>query len=353
LFRIGKISWAGAALAALTLAGCAAQQGGAFGAPPAPAPAGANASVSVAPRPIQPGAPTGTFVGAKVLQLRGDLETMQRGLAAHSRRLRETQASTQQVAERYHGLVAAINARLQVGTTKGNPILTGQLSEAQGQLTRIDGDLARLSELSSLVSTDSALAGYLLEAVRAAYDLSGAVDEDHRQLAILEDEVARTVVLIDRLLSEINTDVTRQTAYLSRERRNITTLALAVKNGESYGDNLAVYADRGPAPALTPLGQNGARASRPLVVIRFDRANVEYQQSLYRAVAAALDRRPSARFEVEAVAPGGSPSAVSARRHAERVVRTLVEMGVPRDRIVVSERTASDARTDETRIYVR
>ena len=94
------------------------------------------ASAPLAPRPVEAGAPTGTFVGAKVLQLRGDLDTMQRGLVAHSQQLRETQVATAQHAERYHALVAGINARLQVGTTKGNPILTSQLGEAQGQLGR-------------------------------------------------------------------------------------------------------------------------------------------------------------------------------------------------------------------------
>lgn len=306
---------------------------------------------------MQSGGPTGTFVGAKVLQLRGDLNTMQRGLSAHSQQLRQTQGGTVANAERYHQLVAAINARLQVGTTRGNPILTSQLAESQGQLARIDADVARLGDLAARVSTDSALAGYLLESVRAAYNLSGAVDEDHRQLAILEDEVNRTVVLIDRLLSEINTDVTRQTAYVARERQNITTLSLAVKNGESYGGNLGVSAYAAPAPAAPAQRQFGgaapARSGRPLVVIRFDRATVEYEQPLYRAISEALARRPSASFEIEATAPASAASPISARRQAERVTRTLIEMGVPRNRLALSERIAPDARSDEVRIYVR
>ena len=311
-------------------------------------------SAPLAPRPVEAGAPTGTFVGAKVLQLRGDLDTMQRGLVAHSQQLRETQVSTAQNAERYHGLVAGINARLQVGTTRGNPILTSQLGESQGQLSRIDQDLARLAELAGQVSTDAALAGYLLEAVRAAYNLSGAVDEDHRQLAVLEDEVNRTVILIDRLLSEINTDVNRQTAYIGRERRNLTTLGLAVKNGEVYGGNLGLTANpiggnslgAGRAVAQTP-------ANRPLVVIRFDRATVEYEQPLYAAISAVLERRPSSSFEIEAAAPPSAGSPLSARRQADRVIRTLLDMGVPRDRLFASERLAPDAQVDEVRIYVR
>lgn len=353
------------------LSACAQQQPPLYSSPYPPAqpqqphvqPSVLAASPSVSARPVRSGGPTGTFVGAKVLQLRGDLQTMQRGLAAHSRQLRQGQASTVANAGRYHQLVAAINARLQVGTTRGNPILTSQLAESQGQLARIDADVARMGDLAARVSTDSALAGYLLESVRAAYNLSGAVEEDHRQLAILEDEVNRTVILIDRLLSEINTDVTRQTAYVARERQNITTLALAVKNGEAYGGNLSVTA-LGPAARAAPRGFGpaanfGARigrtaaTSRPLVVIRFDRATVDYEQPLYRAISEALSRRPSASFEIEAAAPASAASPISARRQAERVTRTLIEMGVPRNRLALSERIAPDARTDEVRIYVR
>lgn len=310
------------------------------------------ATGAIQPRPFAAGAPTGTFVGAKVLQLRGDLETMQRGLAAHSQRLRETQSSTTQNAQAYHGIVAAINARLQVGTTPGNPVLTSQLGEAQGQLARIDSDLARLSELAGRVSTDSALAGYLLEAVRAAYNLSGAVEEDHRQLAILEDEVNRTVILVDRLLNEINTDVNRQTAYVGQERRNLNTLALAVKNGEPYGGNLGVTAGLGGGGAIArPV--DASSASRPLVVIRFDRPTVQYEQPLYRAISEALEREPAANFEIEGAAPAAAASPISARRQADRVARTMIEMGVPRDRIILSDRLAADAQSDEVRIYVR
>ena len=44
--------------------------------------------------------------------------------------------------ERYHGAIAAINARLQVGTTPGNPNLVSQWNVAQAELAKIDGDVA-------------------------------------------------------------------------------------------------------------------------------------------------------------------------------------------------------------------
>jgi hypothetical protein len=312
-------------------------------------------SADFEPRPVTAGQPTGTFVGNKVVQLRGDLQLLQRSIATHNDQLQEQRAATGHNAEAFHGIIAAIQARLQVGTTPGNPILNRQWGEAQSGLNRIDNGIVRLRELSNRVSTDGALASFLLDSVRSTYGLSGAVEEDHRQLAILEDEVNRTQVLIDRLLSEIESDIERQSTYVARERRNMQTLSLAIKSGEIYGDSLAMRATAsersggfGPASAMASDGR------RPLVVIRFDRPTVDFEQPLYQAMSEAIDRRPDASFEVVAVTPAGRPgvSGAGAKRNAERVLRSLRDMGMPAERLRVTARTSDDAHADEVHIYV-
>src|SRR6185437_13314094 len=110
------------------------------------------------------------------------------------------------------------------------------------------------------------------------------------------DETNQTVVLIDRLLSEISSDVQRQTAYIANERGNLTQLASAIKNGELYGGS----------PGLATVSSGPLQlssAGTPLVVVRFDRPNVDYQQILYAALNQALQARPNASFQVVAVAP--------------------------------------------------
>jgi len=98
---------------------------------------------------------------------------------------------------------------------------------------------------------------------------------------------------------------------------------------------------------------------RPLMVIRFDRTNVAYEQALYTAVSRALERRPGAVFDVVAVAPSsGTPGQVAlntttAKRNADAVVRSLTNMGLPADRINLSSTTSSSAQTSEVQIYVR
>jgi hypothetical protein len=321
-------------------------------------------STNFVPPAVTPGTPTGTFVGQKVMQLRGELQRMQQQISQENARLQDIRRETIEHSQSYHTAVGAINARLQVGTTPGNPNLVSQWNIAQRSLARIDGDVANMNSLANDVAGTSTMSSYLLETTRAAYGLTGAVDEDHRQLAILEDEVNRTVVLIDRLLNELSEDINRQTVYVSNERNNLTTLALAIKNGELFGGSLSNRAYSSAAPVagagMSPTAySNGAAPRRPLVVIRFDKPNVQYQQALHTAVSRALERRPQALFDLVAVASGrGSPGQVTvatnrAKRDAEAVLRTLSGMGLPMDRIRLSAITSPQADTNEVHIYVR
>ena len=119
--------------------------------------------------------------------------------------------------QRYLNILAAMNSKLQVGTTPGNPVLVQQWNEAQQQLKRIETNIARMNSLSNDAGAEASVAGYLLDSVRATFTLSGAVDEDHVQLRALEDEVNQSVVTIDRLLNELSDDLNRQTSHLARQ----------------------------------------------------------------------------------------------------------------------------------------
>jgi len=308
--------------------------------------------------PVTPGASTGTYVGQKVAGLRADLQRLQSNINQHNAELQQNRQQMAQDASTYYNLVASVNSRLQVGTTPGNPQLQAQWNSAQVALNRLSDDITRLNTISNAAASDSALAAYILESVRAAYGLQGAVEEDHRQLATLENDCNRTVVLIDRLLNDISEDISRQSNYVSNERRNLTMLSFAIKNGELYGQSLSNRAYSGAAPQqVASANPRGDR--RPLMVIRFDRSNVAYEQALYTAVSRALERRPGAVFDVVAVAPAsGTPGQVAlnsttAKRNADAVVRSLTNMGLPAERINLSSTTSSSAQTSEVQIYVR
>ena len=314
----------------------------------------------------QAGPVTGTYVGSKISSLSGELNVLKGTLSSQNNEFQALLNTTTQNSQRYHAIIAAISARLQIGTTPGNPVLNSQWQSAQAELDRVFQDTSRLSELSNRVAANSALANYLVEATRAAFGIQGAVDEDHRQLSVLEDDVSRTVVSIDRLLNEVNETIARQNNYATAERRNLTALALAISNGEAFGPNLSTFAfNEAVRLAHAPSGPPGSVVAAgpgtrlPLVVIRFDQPNVEYQGALYAAVSQAIERRPSALFDVVAVTPNrGGPSEVAsssgaAKKSAEKVMRALLAMGLPATRLNLSSSTSEQALANEVRVYIR
>ena len=297
--------------------------------------------------------------------MRSELGQLQSAINRHNSRLQRTRVQTIAHAQRYHGTVAAVTARLQLGTTPGNPILVNQWNAAQAELDRISGDIATMNSLANQIASNSSLAAYVLESARAAYGLSGAIDEDHRQLALLEDETNRAVVLIDRLLGEINEDVARQTSYVAGERSNLTTLSSSIKNGELHGSSLMARAfASGTQPTTfstssTPRRGFVAGGRQALVVIRFDRPNVPYQQALYTAVSKTLQVRPDANFDLVAVTPSQGNASEQAmaqstiKKHTNGVLKTLMDMGLPASRISLSASSSSNTASNEVHIYIR
>ena len=328
----------------------------------APQPAPLYAAPAV-PQPAQLVGATGTFVGAKVGQHARELEALKSSIGNGNARYQQLRVVTEQNAQRYYAIVAAVSARLQIGTTPGNPVLVSQWNTAQSELDRILTDIAALNTLANDIAGQSAMSAYLIESITAAYGLSGAVEEDHRQLALIEDEVNRTVVLIDRMLGEIHETIARQTAYVNNERRNLTSLSLSVKNGELFGPPLAARAYTAAvvaSAAARPTASLGFTQGRqPLVVIRFDRPDVPYQQALYSALSETLDRMPTASFDIVAIAPNlGTPAQVAlktneSKRNAEQVFRSLTDMGLSGDRVSLSTTTSNSVQTNEVHIYVR
>jgi len=332
---------------------------GAAVAPPtaeAPPTAGAGASgltATITPVTIESGPDTGTAVNKTIQTLRGQMSGLETKLAANAQRLNDLRSAGAAAAGSYQEAKAHITTRLQVGTTKGNPELVSEWNSAQASLDSLSGNINQLSALGTDVTQDSSTAHFVLDQISATFNVSGAVDEDHRQLSLLEDETSQTIVLIDRLLSEVSDDVQRQTAYVANERSGLAILASSIKNGELFGGT----------PGISAAAASGSlqlsSAGTPLVVVRFDHPNVDYQQALYAALNQALQSRPNANFEVVAVSPTrGNAASVqiaqtTARRHAQEVVRSMTDMGVPASRVNVASSTDPGAAASEVRVFVR
>ena len=303
-----------------------------------------------------------TFVGKKVHTFRSELEQLKSATRQRRDELKDVRKGIAKQSRLYHESIASISARLQVGSTPGNPVLHKQWNGARQRLDSVGANIATLNRLASHVSSDSAMGAYLVDSINAAYSLSGAVEEDHRRLRTLQDETNQVMIVFERLLSELSLDVTRQQNYLASERANLNTLALGVKNGQLYGISLGNRVAGQPATAAPVTLASAApnmKTRRPLVVIRFDRQNVEYQQPLYRAVSRALERKPSATFDVVAVSPAsGNPgrtalAATRIRRSAEKVLRSLSDMGLGSDRARLVTSASQDVANNEVQIFVR
>ncbi|MBI3419168.1 MAG: hypothetical protein HY053_03445 [Proteobacteria bacterium] len=185
------------------------------------------------------GPPSGSVVSDRVFQLRDESLALRRGIDQNTAEFNELRGKGASGSIQYHSTVAAITARLEAGTTRGNPVLLRQWSEAEQSLSEVNYSISRLNVLQTDLSANSAMAAYLLQAVRATFELSGAVDEDHQQLSMIRDEVSRGTVEIDHMRNDITKDIQRQTTYLALERQNLQTLALAIDRGELMHNSLA------------------------------------------------------------------------------------------------------------------
>ena len=308
---------------------------------------------------IAPGSATGTFVGQKVVELRAELSRLQTAIGVEQENLQTLQTTAAQNAQVYHSTVADISTKLQIGTTPGNPILTQQWNVAQGQLQAVSNDLDKMNILANEAAGNVAFASYLMDAIHASYGISGAVDEDHRQLRELEQQTAQAMQQLQPLTTQLSGDIARQNAFLVGERANLAALALAISSGQGMGPAFAGRGGFMPPVGPAAMPSSGMATGRPLVTIRFDQPNVAYETPLYQAVKAALDRRPSAGFDVVAIPAGAGTSAqqatnaARARGYAENVMRSLAAMGLPPDRISMRPVTGLTAPTDEVRLYIR
>lgn len=306
------------------------------------------------PVEISQGGNTGTFVGQKVVTFRGELSQLQSAIRKYNEDLQKVRGSVINNALQYHKLIGTIEAKLQVGTTPGNPQMFNMLQGAQNNIQVMNANTIALNQLASRVASDSAMTNYLLDSIRAAYSVSGAVDEDHRQLRILENETNQTSILIASLLQEINSDAARQQQYIETARNYIVDLSNAIKAG-SYGVNNVPMPTGATYSTPASFANKSLASGSPLFTAKFNKANVKYHEGLKQAVSRAIEKKPGVMFEVVAVSPanGNALAKNSAQNNASRIFQDMIDMGVGAERISLSSKTSTGANTAEVQIFVK
>ncbi|MBI3441308.1 MAG: hypothetical protein HY052_05845 [Proteobacteria bacterium] len=304
-----------------------------------------------------------TAVTKKADELERELAEVRRSTDDSAQRLHALQDGGDAQLNSYYSTVSSINAYLQTGTTAGNPILVGRWNNAQDKLNAISEDTGAMNKLALDLSDQASKAAFLQESTRAAFALSGAVDEDHRRLTTISDRVGDLVITANRLMGQVNDALNRRAAFLRTERANLQSLSLAIANGEAHGQSLSnsIFKDAIAGTTSSGLGGGGSvfTSHRPLVIIRFDHPNVNYDQPLYTAVSQALEKYPAAKFNLVAVASAnGNPAQVSmaaneARKNGEAVLRSLTQMGLPMERINLNAASSREVQNSEVQLYLQ
>lgn len=306
-------------------------------------------STNFEPVNISEGSDTGTFVGQKVTTFRNELAQLQSSIRTNNAQLQQIRTSVINNAVQYHKITGMIEAKLQVGTTPGNPQMFAMLETAQNNVQVMNTNANALTQLAGKVAADAANTDYLVGAIRSAYTVSGAVDEDHRQLHILENEAGQTSVLMNSLLNEVNSDIARQKQYANTANDTISRLGSAIEAG-SFGVNNVPMRSMGGM--MTPrVNTAAANSGSPLFSVKFNKAGVKYKDALKQAVANAQAKKPNVIFDVVAVSPASGSAAV-AKNNATQVFQDMLDMGVAVDRINLSSKTGTGS-SSEVQIFVR
>ena len=305
--------------------------------------------------------PIFTYVGQRILEMQEEFLKLDADIKQGEDSFEELKFNGIKSAENYHSIVAAIAARLQIGTTPGNPILLNQYEQAQTELAEVGAQGQNLVDVGNQIALFSTRVSYLLEQARSAKKLRGAVDEDHRNLSSFQDTLKRRNVDVLRTLEDLNETVRRRDIFLAAERRRLTQLANAISIGESFGLGLGTL---GSLPAIND-NENSEQGKRsesisvspnPIAIFRIDEQD-NYEQNLFGAISATLDKAPQSRFTLVAVSSSaGNPSeqaerAANARNDVSRLISSLISMGMPVDRISVSSLSVANVENTEVRLY--
>ena len=268
------------------------------------APAQVGMGTTITPVQIEPGSNTGT---ARQHHHRHSararsMATGRSHLAANAQRLADLRNQGADDATAYHEAKARITARLQVGTTRGNPELVAEWNAAQS-VARPARRQHQCAEHARHRRRQRFLDARITRSTRSRRPTTSRA----RSMRIIassrcsKTRPTRRSSLIDRLLQE---RLGRRPApdRLCRQRARQPDDA-----GQRDQERRTLWRRsrhaRSPARRTPPASTQVAYGGTPLVVIRFDQPDVDYQQILYAALSQALQSRPGAGFSVVAVSP--------------------------------------------------
>lgn len=318
------------------------------------------------PIKIEQGQSTETFVGQKVISFRTELVNLQNAVKKHNEDLQKIRSSVMTSSTDYTNSINDVENRLQVGTTPGNPYVVASLQKAQDNIKDMTGNAILTNQLSTRVVSDVAMTSYVINSIKASYNVSGAIDEDHAHLKVLQDEAEKTNIILNNMLSEINNDYARQQQYINTANKTILSLEEPVRVGRFGTYNRNAPVNIAPAAVATPVSSvpivrsydvasQENFSNRPLFAVKFNKNNVNYKEGLNRAVKGALQAKPTMMFDIVAITPSNASPVVksSARSRATEIFQEVIALGVSPEVVSLSAKSTVDANSPEVHIYVK
>lgn len=113
-----------------------------------------------------------------------------------------------------------------------------------------------------------------------------------------------------------------------------------------------------PSYEQTYAAESMPMANVPLVVIRFNQNKVLFERQLYNAVAKAVQIKPTVVFDIVSFVPqtgnGRTDEKIAAKASGQTssVVNALRGMGIPQERMHVSQEASSGLQYHEVHVYV-
>lgn len=280
---------------------------------------------------------TDSFVGRKVVDLRSDLHMLIDTLSGQQDEFAGIAGTTAQLASRYETTVSRVQSRAGAAGAPTQANLAAQLDAAGNDLDAIDGTRGSLGALAARVASNMGIASYISAGATSAMGVDGSAGQDQQLLQQILEDTAQAMAESDRLLTAISTTVARNEAQVAAERGNLQAWTAALNQG-------GLVASR---PAGVTVGGSA------LISIGFGRSRLEFEDALYEVVQATLDVSPSARFKLVAVEPQRGSSGQAVKQNTRRVFQSLMDMGLPSDRVIMVSETSSAITSGEVQLYTR
>lgn len=304
----------------------------------------------------------------------------------------------------YQGHVADVRAQLQVGAYPGDPQLMNKLSQAQMSLSNLENHVSSLRTFAFNLSRDLSQSRFLADTARNAMGIQGGDVALRQNLEALSFNIDRASNNIISLRSDVNRLSDYQMQLLMAHREDLEALTRSVRDGVNTIPNTfrgqQAAMDRMPAPtsqnmstpsmptmptpdvaadvapkpaqkaaqtsapqkAPVAVQMQGAKASASMLadkekLLSVADTSTDYQKSLYDAIATAYEDDSNITFTVAGIAPLGadaretSSNSDEAQSKLETILTTMVDMGVPTDRITVELFPSVDADQTEVQVY--